>query len=82
MRSFYPSEADDTHLNRTLEILNKSSDDRYIENGNITYKRLYEDNLDENLREGIIDRMKGNESVYLYKREFYGLDKNIVKIII
>ena len=78
-RSFYPSEADDTHLNYTLEIFNKNSDDRYIENGNITYKKLYEDNLDKNLRERIIERMEGNESVYLYQREFFGLDEKCSK---
>ena len=74
-RSFYYTEADNTHLNCTLSIFNKNSDNRFTEKGNITYKKLYEDNLDEKLRKRIIENMEGNESVYLYKREFFGLDK-------
>ena len=78
-KSFSYSEVDETHLNCTIKVFDKNNDDRFLEKGNITYKKLYEDNLDEKLRKEIIVRMKGNESVYLYKREFYGLEKKCSK---
>ena len=78
-RSFEYSEYDDTHLNCTIQVFDKNNDDRFIEKGNITYKKLYEDNLNEYIAKQLIKKMKGNESVYLYKREFYGLDKKCSK---
>ena len=75
-KRFYPSETDETHLNCTiLQIFGKSSDDKYIKKGEITYKKLYEDNLSERAKQEVINSVPENETVYLYQRGFFGLDK-------
>jgi len=79
-KKFANSEAVATHLNCTnFKIFNKDSDDRYIEKGEITYKKLYEDNLNERAKNKTINNVTDNEKVYLYKREFYGIYKECDK---
>ena len=75
-KQFSDSEADKTHLNcDIIQIFGKGSDDKYIKKGEITYKKLYEDNLSERAKNIVINTIPENEKVYLYKREFNGLDK-------
>ena len=77
-RQFSSSERKKTHLNCTnIQVFGKSNDDRFIERGNITYRKIYKDNLNYAAREIVfyINSTIGNETVNLYKREFYGLDK-------
>ena len=64
-----------THLSCKLEIFDKYEDDRYELRGNITYKKLYKENLNQRCRDLVMDNINGDEVVYLYKREFYGIDK-------
>ena len=79
-KKFANSEATETHLNCTnIQIFNKVSDDRYIEKGEITYKKLYEENLNEKAKNITINNVTDNEIVHLYKREFYGIDKECDK---
>ena len=79
-KKFANSEAAETHLNCTnIQIFNKVSDDRYIEKGEITYKKLYEENLNEKAKNITINNVTDNEIVHLYKREFYGIDKECDK---
>ena len=58
-----------------MEVFGKYNDERYENKGNISYKRLYEDNLNSYSREMIFSELTGNEEVSLYKREFLGIDK-------
>ena len=76
-RKFSPSEVNETHLKcSNIEVFGNFNENRFIKKGEITYKRLYT----ENLYEGLINKLfRGrilNEFVTLYKREFYGIDKN------
>ena len=50
------------------------SDERYEDIGQITYKKLYEDNLNTESKEILLEKVK-DEKVTLYKREFLGIDK-------
>ena len=45
-RQFDFEEAGKTHLKCDIEVYGKYNDDRYENKGNISYKKLYEDNLD------------------------------------
>ena len=75
-RQFSPIEVDKNHLNCTnIQIFGKISDDRYIEKGEITYKKLYEDNLNENSKNIVINKITNNEKVHVYKMELFGIDK-------
>ena len=79
-RQFAPSEAVENHLKCTnIQIFNKKTDDRYIEKGEITYKQLYEENLNEKAKNITFNNITGDEKIYLYKREFYGIDKKCDK---
>ena len=53
----------------------KYNDDRYKNKGKISYKRLYEDNLNQKCKDMILDNLTGTENVSLYQREFLGIDK-------
>ena len=57
-----------------LEVFGKSTDDRYEYKGDISYKKLYEDNLSKDNQDLVMDDIK-DEKVSLYKREFLGIDK-------
>ena len=72
---FYGDEADETHLKCDLKIFDKYDDDRYEKRGSITYKKIYEDNLDSENRNKVLKNIKGDERVFLYKREFLGIKK-------
>ena len=75
-RQFSPIENDETHLSCTnIQIFGKYNEDRYIEKGVITYKKLYEDNLNDRAKNNTFNYVTENETVHLYKREFYGIDK-------
>ena len=74
-RKFYKEEVYDTHLKCDLEVFGKFNDDRYIKKENIYYQKLYEDNLPSKIKDKIINEIKNNETVSLYKREFLGIDK-------
>ena len=50
------------------------NDERYEEIGQITYFRLYMDNLNFESQDILLDNV-GDEKVTLYKREFLGIDK-------
>ena len=50
------------------------NDERYEDIGQITYKKLYEDNLNKESKEILLEKVK-DEKVTLYKREFLGIDK-------
>ena len=72
---FAPFEVNGTHINCiNMKIFGKYSDDRFIRQGDITYRRLYTDNLNENSKKVVMDKL-GYETVSLYKREFLGVDK-------
>ena len=74
-RKFAEIEFEETHLNCTdIQVFGKNSEDRYIEKGEITYKKIYEENLNERAKSKILNDV-GEELVNLYKREFYGIDK-------
>ena len=73
--AFDYEEAGKTHLKCDIEVFGKYNDDRYENKGNISYKKLYEDNLDSQCQEMIFDDLTGNEEVSLFKREFLGIDK-------
>ena len=67
---------EEEHLICELEIFNNLSDERYKYNGNITYKKIYEDNLSEMNQDFLLKEIKGNETVSLYTREFLGINKS------
>ena len=73
-RQFDSKEKVETHLECELEVFGKSIDDRYEYKGDITYKKLYEDNLSKDNQDLVMDNIK-DEKVSLYKREFLGIDK-------
>ena len=75
-RKFSPMEVMETHLNCTnITIFGKKIDDRFIQRGSITYRRLYKDNLDLISERIVFNSSIGYETVNLYKREFLGIDK-------
>ncbi len=74
-KKFASKEAVETHLKCEYEVFGNYSDERYEQKGNITYLRLYKDNLNSESQNFVIDKIKGDEVVYLYKREFFGIDK-------
>ena len=73
-RKFDSKEAGKTHLKCKIEIFGKSTDDRYINKGDITYAQIYKDNLGYNFNL-VSDDLNYDEKVSLYKREFLGIDK-------
>ena len=73
--SFDKHEGFITHLKCTFVLPGKKNDDRYEERGTITYRRLYRDNLNTESKDLVLDNIKGDETVSLYRREFFGIDK-------
>ena len=70
-KKFSPSETDETHLNCTnIQIFGKGTEERFIQRGEITYKKIYEDNLSERAKKIIFNSSIGNEFVSLYKKNF------------
>jgi len=78
-KKFSSKEGFDTNLQCDMEIFGKYSDDRYEERGEISYKRLYQDNLNPESQNIVVPNLVGNELVHLYKREFFGIDKECDK---
>ena len=74
-RIFDSDEAGDEHLKCELEIFGKLTDDRYMNKGNITYKKLYENNLSPTNQQLIFDDLDDELEVSLFSREFLGIDK-------
>ena len=74
-RKFKSNEVDKEHLDCDLEIFGKLNDDRYEKRGDITYKKIYEDNLPLTSQELLLDNIK-DEKTFLYKRVFLGIDKS------
>ena len=73
-KKFIIQEYTENHLECTLEIFGEKTDKRYENKGNVTYKSLYQI-LPEESKKLILDEIKGDEYVSLYKREFIGIDK-------
>ena len=76
-RKFVSEEAGNQNLDCELEVFGQFDDDRYIHKGDITYDKLYQDNLGSNYN--IFNDEKEElkkKSVSLYKREFLGIDKS------
>ena len=74
-RSYSSKEGFKTNLQCDMEIFGKYNDDRYEERGEISYKRLYQDNLNSECQNIVVPYLSGNEKAYLYKREFFGIEK-------
>ena len=74
-RQFNLDEIDNEHLDCDLEIFEKFNDDRYEKRGDITYKKIYEDNLLLTSQKLLLDNIK-DEKIFLYKRVFLGIDKS------
>jgi len=73
-RKFDSLEAGEGLLECKLEISGKLTDDRYIKKGEITYRKIYEDNLSKENQDILFDDIK-DEKVSLYQRQFLGIDK-------
>ena len=75
-RSFAVIESEQTHLYcENIQINGSGSDNRFEEKGNISYKKIYEDNLEISVKNYIIGNITRNLTVSLYKREIAGIDK-------
>ena len=74
-RAFSSEEAIETHLKCSFGVKKKFNDDRYKEKGSITYKKIYTDNLNKECLNLLYGKLDDYLSVFLYKREFFGLDK-------
>ena len=74
-KSFSSSETVPSYLKCSkIEVFGKKYDDRFKKTGQITYKRLYQDNLPNRAKEKVMSSI-GNEHVSLFTREFFGVDK-------
>ena len=73
-RKFDSKEAGENHLKCEKEIFGKVKDERYEYRGDITYKQIYKDNLENKNYALVKDDIK-KEKVSLYKREFLGINK-------
>ena len=70
-RQFVESETDETHLKCTnIEVSGNYNENRFTKRGEITYKRLYEQNLRKDLMNNLFKGKIGKELVTLYKTEF------------
>ena len=74
-RKFDKEEAFDTHLKCEFEVFGEYNEKSSEKRGDITYKTLYIDNLNSQCKDLVLDNIKGDETVSLYRREFYGIDK-------
>ena len=76
-RKFISEETGSDHLKCELEVFGKYEDDRYQYKGDITYDKLYQDNLETNNYGIFKDKKEELQkiNVSLYKREFLGIDK-------
>ena len=58
-----------------LNIFDKINEDKFKYKGDISYKKLYEDNLSKEDQNMMLQYIRGYENVSLYTREFIGIDK-------
>ena len=75
-RKFHNIEAIEGHLECELNIFDKITNDKFKYKGDISYKKLYEDNLSKEDQNIILQYIRGYENVSLYTREFIGIDKS------
>jgi membrane protein YdbS with pleckstrin-like domain len=74
-KKFSSKEAGDGHLKCKTTIENMENDERYEAIGQVTYFKLYMENLNSESQNILLGNL-GDEKVTLYKREFLGIDKN------
>ena len=76
-RKFVSDEVGEEHLKCEFEVFGKLNDDRYENRGDITYKKIYNSNINilYDLLFKDVDDQLNNYKVTLYKREFLGIDK-------
>ena len=74
-RRFSSEEGFQTNLECHMQIFDKYYDDRYEKKESISYKQLYEDNLSPECQNLVLNYLTDSEKVSLYKREFFGIDK-------
>ena len=74
-RSFLLKEVEGSHLECELEVFGKKSEDRYKNIGDISYYKIYKDNIDNEYLTLLPEWDLKAESLSLYKREFLGIDK-------
>ena len=74
-KSFSTKEGFETNLKCDLEIFGEYVDYRYEQRGNISYEQLYEDNLNLECQNIVLRNVSHTDKVTLYKREFFGIDK-------
>ena len=67
------------NINSSRGLFGKYEEDRYEERGNITYMKLYQDNLNKEILRAIWNSLNVYDKVHLYKREFFGIDKECDK---
>ena len=73
-KKFVSEEAGDGHLKCKKKLKNVENDERYEAAGQITYRQLYIDNLNDECKNLVLYKT-GLDTVTLYKREFLGIDK-------
>ena len=74
-RKFNDDEAGDEHLKCDLEIFGKKTDERYEKVGEISYKKIYDDNLIDGKSRDLFNDIDPSKKLSLYKRVFLGVDK-------
>ena len=74
-RKFNSDEAGKEHLICGLIIFGLKREQRYEKVGEISYKKIYEDNLVEAKSRDLFKNIDASKKVSLYKREFLGVDK-------
>ena len=77
-RKFDSVEAGEEHLKCNLEIFGKYNDERYENKGDITYDKIYFDNLSVDNYDRLKEKLN-DDKVSLYSREFLGIDKECDK---
>ena len=77
-RKFFKEEDAESHLKCDLEIFGNLTDNRYVNKGNISFKIIYNDNLNNPIKHKILGKIK-DENVSLFQREFLGIDKECDK---
>ncbi len=78
-KKFNDEEIADEKLKCESEIFGKLTDEKYEELGQISYNKLYQDNLPNNKCKDLFKDIGNTDKVSLYKREFLGIDKECDK---
>ena len=69
-RQFNSEEGFDTHLKCEFEVFGKYNDDRYEERGEISYRTLYEDNLNKECQNLVLNKLTGMKWFIYIKENF------------